>query len=256
MEALLQGRPEPQQLLARVRHTDMRAFVEAAWRGFRQRLDNQPEATRKAVLCGAVAHFSERLRLNAEQDAVALNVTRVTSAADHLYSTSGYSIWFAPAGFEYLLRLFEREGDRLRDGRAVRVTPCAPLLVEGDLQVVALYPGRQAHLAFSLNLPVPGSDIEVFDSNSLARVAWFPADPQAARFLLLLEALQRIGDPHLGQVAGELIFHHHPAVRWQAFLVLMQHSPENLGQYSEILGSLANPGLDTMLAQYKAEGVA
>lgn len=60
MEALLSRKPEPAVLLEQVRCTDMRAFVNAAWQGFDQRMKDQGEPGSKAMLCGTVAHFSER----------------------------------------------------------------------------------------------------------------------------------------------------------------------------------------------------
>ncbi|BBT39471.1 hypothetical protein WP8W18C01_18120 [Pseudomonas putida] len=257
MEALLSRKPEPAVLLEQVRCTDMRAFVNAAWQGFDQRMKDQGEPGSKAMLCGTVAHFSERLRLNAPHEPVALDVTRVRSTADHLYSTSGYSIWFAPQGFEYPLWLFNRESDRLCNGVKVEVTHQAPVLVDGAFKVVALCPDeRSERLVFSLNLPNPGSDIEVFDRTTLARIAWFPADPQVSRFLVWLDALQRIEDPYLEAVAGELIYHHHSAVRWRAFEVLMRLAPGHLEHYLKVLRSLSDPALDDMLSNYLGQGAA
>ncbi|MFV3382860.1 MULTISPECIES: hypothetical protein [Pseudomonas] len=255
MEALLRGKLEPAELVEQVRHTDMRAVVDRAWQGFKERMDGESEQVRKALLFGAVAHFSERLRLSPEQEPVALDVTRVHSAANHLYSTSGYSIWFAPVGFDYPLQLFRRQANRLCNGTTVTVTPHSPVLVDGACTVAALCTGEASQrLVFSLNLPIPGSDIEVFDRQTLARIAWFPADMQVSRFLLLLDALRRIGDPNLARVARELLYHHHPAVRWQAFEVLMECSPEQCEQYREILGSLPDSGLDAMLSDYLQRG--
>lgn len=257
MEALLSRKPEPAVLLEQVRRTDMRAFVNAAWQGFDQRMKDQAELASKAMLCGAVAHFSERLRLNAPHEPVSLDVTRVRSVAEHLYSTSGYSIWFAPRGFDYPLWLFDRQSDRLCKGVRAQVTPQTPVLIDGANTVVALCPGeRPERLVFSLNLPSPGSDIEVFDRTTLARIAWFPADPQVSRFLVWLDALQRIEDPYLEAVAGELIYHHHSAVRWRAFEVLMRLAPRHVEHYLKVFRSLSDPALDDMLSSYLGQGAA
>lgn len=43
MEALLSRKHEPAVLLEQVRCTDMRAFVNAAWQGFDQRMKDQGE---------------------------------------------------------------------------------------------------------------------------------------------------------------------------------------------------------------------
>lgn len=253
MDALLRGNPEPQALLEHIRCADMRTVIAQAWRAFRQRVIEKPEPERRALLCAAVSHFAERLRLNAREDAAVLDIARVHTCADHLYSTSGHSIWFAPAGFSYELQLYSQGDTELTAPRRVKVTPEAPLLVEGGVTVVDVCPGEtDEHLVFSVNLPISGSDIQVFERKSLSRIAWFPADSEVPRYLLLLEALERIGDPWFERVAGELLYHHHPAVRWQAFLQLMRLTPEHAEHYSEMLNGLADPGLQLMLSDYMA----
>lgn len=253
MDELLRGNPEPLTLLEHIRCADMRTFITHAWHAFRQRVIEKPEPERRALLCGAISHFAERLRLNAREDAAALDITRVHTCADHLYSTSGHSIWFAPEGFSYELQLYSQGDTELTAPRRVQVTPQAPLLVEGGLTVVDVCPGEtKGHLVFSVNLPISGSDIQVFERKSLSRIAWFPADSEVPRYLLLLEALERIGDPWLERVAGELLYHHHPAVRWQAFLHMMRFTPEHVEHYCEMLNGLADPGLRQMLLDYRA----
>ncbi|MHA6164520.1 hypothetical protein ACX3X6_27100 [Pseudomonas sichuanensis] len=253
MDALLRGNPEPLALLERIRCTDMHALIANAWRAFKQRVIEKPETERRALLCGAVSHFAERLRLNAPEDGAVLDIARVHARGDHLYSTSGHSIWFAPAGFSYDLQLYSQGDTQLSTPRRVTVTPQAPLLVVGGLTVVDTCPADTAgHLVFSINLPISGSDIQVFERKSLSRIAWFPADSEVPRYLLLLEALESIGDPGFERVAGELIYHHHPAVRWQAFLQLMRFTPEHIEHYCEVLNGLADQGLRQMLSNYLA----
>lgn len=253
MDALLRGNPEPLTLLERIRCTDMRALVTNAWRAFKQRVSEKPESESRALLCDAVSHFAERLRLNTREDGAILDIARVHTRADHLYSTSGHSIWFAPAGFSYELQLYSQGDTQLSAPRRVTVTPQAPLLVEGGLTVVDACPATtDGHLVFSINLPIAGSDIQVFERKHLSRIAWFPADGEVPRYLLLLQALESIGDPGLERVAGELLYHHHPAVRWQAFLHLMRFTPEHLEHYCEVLNGLADPGLQQMLSDYLA----
>ncbi|WP_194790986.1 hypothetical protein [Pseudomonas sp. UFMG81] len=257
MDALLRGNPEPLALLEQIRCTDMHAFVASAWSAFRQRVIEKPEPERRALLCAAISHFAERLCLNAGEDSAVLDIARVHTRGDHLYSTSGHSIWFAPAGFSYELQLYSQGDTQLSTPRRVKVTPQAPLLVEGGLTVVDACPAQtDGHLVFSINLPISGSDIQVFERKSLSRIAWFPADSEVPRYLLLLEALASIGDPGLERVAGELIYHHHPAVRWRAFLQLMRFTPEHLEHYCEMLNGLEDPGLRLMLSDYMARNCA
>jgi len=254
VEALLSEGSAPQALLHQVKNHDMGALVARQWQGFTQRVLHKPEQARKALLCQSVAHFSERLRLNSQQDEVSLDVTRVSEAAQHLYSSSGYGIWFAPEGFDYELTLFRRQGDRLVEPQVVRVSAQAPVLVEGDAQVVDVCsPQSREHLVFSLNVPVPGSDIEVFDRRTLSRIAWFAADVQVSRFLMLLDALQVLEDSNLQQIADELLYHPHPAVRWQAFQVLVRLSPEQSEHYRERLMATADPGLSRLVSNFFVE---
>lgn len=253
MEGLLRYRDDPDVLHDQITRLDMRALIERVWDKFRCRVLDKEEVERRALLCSTVAHFSERLSLNVT-DGMSLDITRVSTEPEHLYSASGHSIWFAPSGFSYDLRRFRRVGDRLVDPQLIHIDQHSPLLVDGDSSVVDVCPLEASeHLVFSLNIPVPLSDIHVYGLKTLTRIAWFPADAQVPRFLVVLEALVKIQDPNLERVAGELIYHHHPAVRWQAFLVLMQFSPEKLEEYCELMSSLEDSGLQAMVANYLAE---
>lgn len=255
VESLLKEGGQPETLFERARSVDMRALLDGHWRAFRQSVLASSEQRRKILLTRAVAPFSERLRLNPAEDAVSIDVTRVCDAPCHLYSSSGHSIWFAPEGFDYTLQLFERAGDHLRLEDIVRVTKQSPLLVEGDRTVVEVCAGPgSAHLAFSLNQPVPGSDIQVYDRKSLVSIAWFPADAETPRYLMLLEALGAVGDPALQAIAEELIYHPHSAVRWRAFKVLSQACPDKTAQYRELLLLSADAGLQHLCSSMLEEG--
>ncbi|MNJ28233.1 hypothetical protein GPJ81_18150 [Pseudomonas alkylphenolica] len=253
MQELLRYGVDPEVLLKRVKHLDMGALVAREWGKFKCRVLEKDEVERRALLCSTIAHFSERLSLTVMDEGVSLDIARVAEVSEHLYSASGYSIWFAPAGFDYGIQLFQRDGERLGNPQQVSITAQSPLLVEGEASVVDVCPcATSGHLVFSLNLPVPLSDIHVYDRATLARIAWFPADAQVPRFLLLLEALEKIQDCNLERVAADLIYHHHPAVRWQAFLALMRCTPEKQDHYCELLESLQDPGLRALLSSYLA----
>lgn len=89
MEAWLSRRPEPAVLLEQVRRNDMRALVNAVWQGFDQRMKDRTELASRASLCGALAHFSERLRLNALHEPAALDAAEEAPASSAGFAISG-----------------------------------------------------------------------------------------------------------------------------------------------------------------------
>ncbi len=71
---------------------------------------------------------------------VALDIARVEGVGEHLYSTSGHCVWFAPAGLSYSLRVYRRIGDHLADPQWIVVDQQAPLLIHGVEHVVSFEP--------------------------------------------------------------------------------------------------------------------
>ncbi|WP_133295888.1 hypothetical protein [Pseudomonas sp. AFG_SD02_1510_Pfu_092] len=234
----------------------MQVVVEHAWQGFTQQKAAIAIEERDRLLATVTTAVGNRLSFDLGQG-VTLDLARAEGVAEHLYSTSGHCVWFAPPGFSYALRVYRRDGSQLVDPECVVIAQHAPLLVRGDDHVVCLNPwGAPAHLAFSLSVPVAGSDIVVYERERLTSIAWFPADSQVSRFIVLLQALQTIGDPALVQVADQLVYHPHPALRWQAFQILIKHMPQKRDEYCLLLRAAGDDWLEERLSGYAVEGLA
>ncbi|WP_343600061.1 hypothetical protein [Pseudomonas sp.] len=243
----------PEALLEHVRSLDMRLLIEQVWQRFDRRKARTPEGERDRLLASVATSAGNRLSFDLEKGMV-LDIVGVQGGAEHLYSTSGHCIWFAPSGVSYSLCVYRRVGAHLVCPEWVRVHPQAPLLIRGEHQVVGLsQPGVAEHLAFSLSVPVAGVDIAVYERESLACIAWFPADGEVSRFIVLLRALQAVDDPSLQEVTQALVYHPHPALRWQAFQILVKHSPERRHEYCALLRAGGDEQLDELVSGYLAK---
>ncbi|TMU73950.1 hypothetical protein FGA82_22025 [Pseudomonas fluorescens] len=127
-----------------------------------------------------------------------------------------------------------------------------PLLIEGRHTLFDCPPCPQNPSAVigSLNWPDRTVDVRVFDRESLRKIAWFPHNESAARFLVSLQLLEATQDPGLGKIAEELIYHHHPAVAWKVFQVIEHLSPQAAAHYVPLLRQLDNRRLDGLLDQW------
>ncbi|WP_156340934.1 hypothetical protein [Pseudomonas sp. NBRC 111124] len=231
----------------------MRLLIEQVWQRFNQSKARVPEGERDRLLASVATSVGDRLSFDLEQG-VALDIVRVQESTEHLYSTSGHCVWFAPSGLSYWLCVYRREGNHLVCPEWVLVHPQAPLLIRGECQVAGLnQPGVAEHLAFSLSVPVPGGDIAVYEQESLSCIAWFPADGEVSRFIVLLQALQAVDDPGLQHVAQSLVYHPHPALRWQAFQILVKHSPARRHEYCALLQAGGDEQLNELVSGYLAK---
>jgi len=243
----------PEALLEQVRSLDTRLLIEQVWQRFNRRKARVPEGERDRWLASVATSAGDRLSFDLEQG-MALDIVRVQGRAEHLYSSSGHCVWFAPSGLNYSLCVYRREGKHLVCPEWVPVHPQAPLLIRGEYQVVGLHqPGEVEHLAFCLSVPAVGSDIAVYELKSLACIAWVPADGQVSRFIVLLQALQALDDPGLPRVAQALVYHPHPALRWQAFQILVKHSPQKRQEYCALMRAGGDEKLDELVSGYLAK---
>ncbi|WP_433786536.1 hypothetical protein [Pseudomonas frederiksbergensis] len=184
---------------------------------------------------------------------ISIKVPHVQSVPSPLYSVPGQSILFAINKQSFIVHRYTVENDRLTVKDAVIVDESNPLPIDGAQTLYDCDPTGQGHNAFigSINLPDRSADISVFDRTSLRKIAWFPHDDSAARYLVSLELLEAAEDPGAGKVAEELIYHYHPAIAWKAFQVLYQADQEAALNYIPLLRNLQNRRLDHLLDQFK-----
>ncbi|MBV4459058.1 hypothetical protein KVG96_13940 [Pseudomonas sp. COR58] len=203
----------------------------------------------RATILDTVNPYTHTLTLHCTDDANISVRTLSNTCSTALYSVPGHSILFPVHSRPFTVQLYGIEGDRLSLARRVTVTDRDPLLVDGRHALYECVPpeGPTPVLVGSINLPVRSADISVFDRSSLRKVAWFPHDDSAARYLVSLELLEAAQDPGAVRVAEELIHHYHPAVAWKAFQIIDQHAQDAAPRYVPLLKKLNNPHLDHLL---------
>jgi hypothetical protein len=161
---------------------------------------------------------------------------------------------FAINGESFPIQLYQLEDECLTRAERVSVDGNNPLFVDGAKVLFDSNPDGNGQPAFigSINLPERTADIGVFDPDSLRKIAWFPHDDSAARFLASLELLEAAQDPGACKVAEELIYHYHPAVAWKAFQIISRTDLQAALNCAPLLRNLQNSRLNHLLDQCEA----
>ncbi|TPG75655.1 hypothetical protein [Pseudomonas arsenicoxydans] len=182
---------------------------------------------------------------------ISLKVPDRASPSPLLYTVPGKSVLFAINDQSFPVQLFGVEASHLIIGQQVIVDANNPLFIDGTKVLFDSNPTGDGHVAFigSINLPDRSADIGVFDRATRCKVAWFPHDDSAARYLVSLELLEAAQDPGAVKVAEELIYHYHPAVAWKAFQVIQQTNPQTALNFVPLLRNLQNSRLNYLLDQ-------
>lgn len=206
-------------------------------------------ARRAAIMRTTNPHTKTITLLCTDFGNISLKAPHVSPTAPTLYSIPGQTILFAINKQSFVVQLYAIKDDRLISKEAVIISEGNPLHIDGRRTLFDANPMGQGHQAFigSINLPRRSADISVFDRASLRKIAWFPHDDSSARYLVSLELLQSVQDPHTCKVAQELIHHYHPAVAWQAFQLMHQADRQAAQRYVPLLRKLENPRLNDLL---------
>jgi hypothetical protein len=242
---------DPEHLLSVIRTTDMTLEVEKLI----DRLPNQDNFNdanaRRAAILEIVNPQTHTLTLHCTDFANISIKAPHPATASELYSVPGYSFLFAIHQQPFTLQLYRVTDEQLTIDDRVTVREGHPVLIDGRHTIFDCTPSDQGQAFIgSLNVPDRSADISVFDRASLHKVAWFPHDDSAARYLVSLELLEAAQDPGAAKVAQELIYHYHPAVAWRAFQVIYQHDQSTALQYVPLLRQLQNSRLDHLLDHY------
>jgi hypothetical protein len=168
-----------------------------------------------------------------------------------LYTVPGNSVLFAINDQSFPVQLYGVQDNNLTVGKQIIIDANHPLFIDGTKFLFDSNPTGTGHAAFigSINLPDRSADIGVYARASLHKVAWFPHDDSAARYLVSLELLEAAQDPEVGKVAEELIYHFHPAVAWKAFQVIQKVDPQAALHFVPLLRNLQNSRLNVLLEQ-------
>ncbi|WP_085586679.1 MULTISPECIES: hypothetical protein [unclassified Pseudomonas] len=239
----------PAELAEAIKNLNLTIEIQELSNHLYSNIKTSAKQQQRATILDNVNPYTQTLTLHCTDDANISVRTLSSTSSTVLYSVPGHSILFPVHSEPFSVQLYGIEGDRLSLARRVTVTDRDPLLIDGRHTLYECVPseGPTPVLVGSINLPVRSADISVFDRSSLRKVAWFPHDDSAARYLVSLELLEAAQDPEAVRVAEELIHHYHPAVAWKAFQIIDQHAQDTARRYVPLLRKLNNPRLDQLL---------
>jgi hypothetical protein len=250
IESLVNSDLPPEQILAAIKSMDTTTEIKKLITRQRERTAHDPDASQRAAIMKLTNTHTGTLTLHRnEKGNISLKAPNNAPASPLIYSVPGNSILFAINAQSFSVQLYHVEDDTLIPGRKMTVDATNPLFIDGSRVLYDSNPEGEGHPAFigSFNFPDSSTDICVFDRTSLRKIAWFPHDASAARYLVSLELLEAVRDPDASKVAEDLIYHYHPAVAWKAFQLLHNADPRTAHGYVPHLRKLQNVRLDHLL---------
>lgn len=255
IKTLLDPDLTPSQLITSIKTLDMSVEVKNLADQLPEQTAHTLDSSRRAEIMKLTNIHTGTLTLHCNKNGnISLKAPDNTPASEQLYSVPGNSVLFAINAESFCIQLYALEEDHLTRAELVIVDASNPLFIDGTKVLFDSNPTGYGHPAFigSINLPDRSADISVFDRVSLNKIAWFPHDDSAARYLVSLELLEAAQDPGAFRVAEELIYHYHPAVAWKAFQVIQQTDPHAALHYIPLLRNLQNSRLNLLLDQSEA----
>lgn len=250
---LLNSDLKPSQIISNIKKLNMTAEVKKLADQSPKQIDSTSEPSYRAAIMKLTNTHTGTLTLHCNNSGnISLKVPDNAPASEQLYSVPGNSVLFAINAEPFSIQLYEVEDEHLILGEKVVVDASNPLFIDGTQTLFDSNADGTGHSAFigSLNFPDKSADIYVFDRVSLKKIAWFPHDDSAARYLVSLELLEAAQDPGAGKVAEELIYHYHPAVAWKAFQMIHLVNPATALGYEPILRNLQNTRVNDLLDQH------
>ena len=255
IETLLSSEFVPAQLMATLKKLDTTLNIHRLIETLQKNTANPDRASQSATIMKVTNLHTGTLVLHCnEHGNISLKAPDSARASPLLYSVPGKSFLFAINHQSFPVQLYERQLDQLIPAQKITVDSDNPLFIDGAMNLFDSNPEGVGHQAFvgSINLPDRGKDIDVFDRHSLRKIAWFPHDDSAARYLVSLELLEAVNDPQAAKVAEELIYHYHPAVAWKAFQVIQNVDPIAAQRHVPLLRKLQHTRLNYLLDQQGA----
>jgi hypothetical protein len=252
IEKLLDKGLSPGHLIKSLETLDVTRHIERLANQLSENTALTHETSRSAEIMKSTNIHTRTLILHCNGDGnIGLKAPDNAGASELLYTVPGNSILFAINNQSFPVQLYEIQDDKLTLGQWIIVDADNPLFIDGTKVLFDSNPTGTGHKAFigSINLPDRSADIGVFDRASLSKIAWFPHDDSAARYLVSLELLETVQDPEARHVAEELIYHYHPAVAWKAFQMIQQTDQQAALNYVPLLRNLENNHLNVLLDQ-------
>lgn len=252
IKTLLNANLSSDELLTTLKILDTSADIHRLVSLLHNNPEQPDEISKSAMIMKSTNTHTGTLILHCNESGnISLKVPDRAPPSPLLYTVPGNSVLFAINDQSFAVQLYGVQANCLTVGKQVIVDTNNPLFIDGTKVLFDSNPTGNGHTAFigSINLPDRSADIEVFDRVSLRKVAWFPHDDSAARYLVSLELLEAAQDPGAGKVAEELIYHYHPAVAWKAFQVIQQTDPQTALHFVPLLRKLQNSRLNFLLDQ-------
>lgn len=250
IKTLISKKMPPEYIAETIKTLDMAAQINQLIVDLKHHPTFATARPRRAVIMTLTNRHTATLTLHSSGIGnISIKAPTLGSRASQLYSVPGQSILFAiDQPFE--VQLYAINSQQLEKTGICLIDQNNPLVVDGRRTLFDYHrPG--AGLVGRINLPDRTADIDVFDRASLRKVAWLPHDESAARYLVSLELLEAVQDPDSVRVAGELIYHYHPAVAWKAFQTLYLADPQTAVSYVALLKKHRNAHLDTLLLPFE-----
>jgi hypothetical protein len=255
IKTLLDPDLTPSQLITNIKALDMSVEVKNLADQLPEQTAHTLDSSHRAEIMKLTNIHTGTLTLHCNKSGnISLKAPDNAPTSEQLYSVPGNSVLFAINAESFSIQLYALKEDHLTRAELVIVDASNPLFIDGTKVLFDSNPTGNGHPAFigSINLPDRSADISVFDRTSLNKIAWFPHDDSAARYLVSLELLEAAQDPGALRVAEELIYHYHPAVAWKAFKVIQQTDLRAALQHVPLLRNLQNSRLNLLLDQSEA----
>lgn len=252
IKTLLNATLSPNELITTLKTLDTSAEIHKLVSVLHNTPEHPHETSKSATIMKSTNTLTGTLTLYCNDSGnISLKVPDRAPPSPQLYTVPGNSVLFAINDQSFPVQLYGVEANNLILGKQVIVDANNPLFIDGTKVLFDSNPTGDGHATFigSINLPDKSADIGVFDRASRHKIAWFPHDDSAARYLVSLELLEAAQDPGAGKVAEELIYHYHPAVAWKAFQVIHKIDPQAALHFVPLLRNLQNSRLNVLLEQ-------
>ncbi|TPG77767.1 hypothetical protein [Pseudomonas mandelii] len=252
IETLLNADLSPTRLMTIIKTIDITSDINKLVSRVREDTARTHAVSQAAEIMKLTNIHTRTLLLHCNESGnISLKAPDSAPASQLLYTVPGNSILFAINNQSFPVQLYAVQDNHLTLRQQIIVDADNPLFIDGSKVLFDSNPMGTGHTAFigSINLPDRGADIGVFDRTSLRKIAWFPHDDSAARYLVSLELLEAAQDPEARKVAEELVYHYHPAVAWKAFQLIQQTNPQAALNYVPLLRKLQNSRLNHLLDQ-------
>ncbi|MCJ8205028.1 hypothetical protein [Pseudomonas sp. RGM2987] len=250
IKTLISRNIPPQHIAETIKTLDMAAQISQLFVDLKRQPRFAMARSRRAAIMNMTNPGTGTITLHCTSIGnISIKAPALSGSSSQLYSVPGQSVLFAiDQPFE--VQLYAVGPNQLEKTDICSIDQNNPLVIDGS-RTLFDYCQSDAGLIGRINLPDRMTDIGVFDRVSLRKVAWLPHDDGAARHLVSLQLLEAVQDPERARVAGELIYHYHPAVAWKAFQVLYLAYPQMAVSYVALLKKHRNARLDSLLQPFE-----